>query len=186
MYLSVPKAACTSVKWALFQARGLALPDLPKLIHWQRWPERVENVRAACQGLFAFTVLRNPMERLVSCYRNKFRADGIHDLMGDHAEIRIDWSFRQFVEFVCRTPDEKCNEHIASQVHLLSDDKGLLPVNILHIGHLGQQWAPLSLNFGLPQLRRLNTTEGPRHVPSDEVAEMVGHRYSADYELLSR
>ena len=73
-YLSVPKAACSSIKLALGKAAGIPLiPDQDLLFihahpqwHWQKG--RLEDTQS---GYAKFSFVRNPFDRLVSCYSDK-------------------------------------------------------------------------------------------------------------------
>lgn len=77
-YFAVPKAACTTIKKALFQAeKGIsfdatAYPGRPFSIHGV-YPTRLfkEVKKDEIVGYECFTVIRDPIERFLSAYRNR-------------------------------------------------------------------------------------------------------------------
>lgn len=80
VYVEVPKAACTSIKWALSPVLGGPPDDGDDIHHWtgythardfgelQRW------LATRWRGYFKFTVVRDPITRFESFYYDKLSA----------------------------------------------------------------------------------------------------------------
>ena len=75
---------------------------------------------------FRFAFVRNPWDRLVSCYSNKFSdmGKGLGGPRQRAEEFSPDMSFAEFVEAVHATPDEEANPHFRSQHAVVCDPQG--------------------------------------------------------------
>src|SRR3569833_2989212 len=126
IYICVPKAASTTIKAALAQLNGRAIP--PRNLRSRRHsglpsPRHVGLTAfhrlATCPRTLRFSFVRNPYARLVSAWADKFqdrplvRGDGfaeqylayrratrLKELESDQA-----LSFQDFIEFACATAD---------------------------------------------------------------------------------
>ncbi|ADZ70202.1 sulfotransferase family 2 domain-containing protein [Polymorphum gilvum] len=82
LYVEVPKAACTTLKLLLLDLRGLQRPADPLTVH-ARTVSRLQSPRmvglrhfqdiATAPDALRFTFVRHPVDRLLSCYRDKFQ-----------------------------------------------------------------------------------------------------------------
>jgi hypothetical protein len=169
-YLSIPKAACSSIKWSMFEARKLPLPEYWWQIHKSPWPEEMSLAEVRGSGLDTLCVVRHPIHRTTSLYRSKMNPDEIGDLSTDHPEIRLGMSFREFVDFVCSTKDERCNDHLASQTWLLSDDKGIVPKHPIRLERLQAEWPRIASAYRLPRLPVLNQQGSRKNAAGETVA----------------
>lgn len=193
-YIPIPKAACSAVKWALREARKLPLPEPWWKIHEMEWPERknlgwalecAKSCVSESERMCVFTVVRNPWDRLWSCYKSKFHKDRIKDLQGDHPECKLGMSFVEFCEFVCATPDHKSCEHIRSQSAQLKSLLGprgiFIPNLVIKMEGLGIGWLNLTVKHKLPPLKRLNETPHDKQPPyGASLAKAIGSRYAED------
>jgi hypothetical protein len=183
VYLAVPKAACSSVKWAICEARGVEIPGPhPEWhIHQAPWPEEMRFDRVRHNQVPAFAVVRHPVQRIVSCFVSKLHKDRIDDLRRDHPEIDLGMKFEDFVAFVCSRSDESLNEHLASQTHLLSDDCGLLPLTVLKMERIARDWAPIAKRHRLPALRKINANGEYKVKTKQSIVNKIRDRYKADF-----
>lgn len=128
-YLPIPKNASTfmksamvkgSAKWDDFQgARG---NSIHRFIYNPENGMRRENQQEAVADYFKVAVIRNPWGRIVSGYFDKFVKPG-NSGTGSRTALEISGSstetnsitFRAFVEYLCRTADDKLDRHFRSQ-----------------------------------------------------------------------
>src|SRR5262245_19417577 len=78
IYIEVPKVACTSLKVAFAQLLGIDLDNSGGDPHQASFPSTAYSNYAygpLFQDLFAFAFVRNPWDRLVSCYRDKIAGE---------------------------------------------------------------------------------------------------------------
>jgi hypothetical protein len=109
-------------------------------------------------------VIRNPYDRLVSCWANR-RADfsGCDD-------------FTDFVDYVVRTPDEEINSHARSQTYHLEPWPRLL----IDFERVNEEFASLGIN-----LQRINSSKH-KHWTSyynQWQLKAVRQRYLRDFEV---
>lgn len=173
------------MKWAICEARGVEIPGPhPEWhIHQAPWPEEMLFDRVRHNPVSAFTVVRNPVQRILSCFVSKLHPTRIRDLQGDHPEITLGMKFPDFVDFVCSKDDRELNEHLASQTHLLSDAHGLLPLKAVRMEQLGVQWESIAKAYRLPALRRINTNGDYQVTTKQSVVNKIRDRYKADFQI---
>lgn len=140
LFMSVPKAACTKVKWSLHQLEGYSPPDQLSLLHSR--PEDGQpfvrslkdfNREEALEILtspdwFRFCFVRNPYDRILSAYKSKILNDdpqyvklqdeirrlNRYPTMGSGEHIgRV--IFHDFVRYVHGRPDRRRDYHWRSQ-----------------------------------------------------------------------
>lgn len=76
VYIEVPKVACSSIKIALASLLGIDLDALGGNPHEVDFPApRTLAGPGLYAGLFTFAFVRNPWDRLVSCYRDKIMGE---------------------------------------------------------------------------------------------------------------
>lgn len=203
-YLRVPKVANTSVKLAL--AKGLKLPNLPELsrtndAYWRKVrPEDVQLIPLARLRLdptysdfWSFAVVRHPVERLVSCYRNKIvRNDS---LSASFVRLGFDqeMSFEEFARRVCEISDAQADVHFVSQSALLSLGGKLVGDLVIPMNDLNARWSEVQEEIKrrsgvqLPRLSEKNSSKKVKEKVelTPEVVALIDRRYARDFELLS-
>lgn len=207
-FLMVPKCACTSIKMA-FAARlrpgifgdpsnalsvhGLDAPHGGRFVRW----EQRSTIRGELQR--SFCVLRDPLARFESFYRDKILGARRADAPGLHPDIsRAGFdrrmSLHDCVVHLASIPPELWDQHVVPQyllLHRLSSGR-LVPAAkfVLKFENLSEEWRKLSaLLPGLPDLpgSRFNRTDPADRVVMDEdSAARLRDFYRGDLEILSR
>jgi hypothetical protein len=202
IYLYIPKVACSTMKLICAQYLNIApkgQQDLAESIHEAAFPYvKRYRMRRHYREYFKFAFVRNPWDRLVSCYKDKLcdaagqyvdHENRFTDYLTTTGRYKEDMTFDEFVSLVASIPDRRAEGHFRSQVALLSDSRGLIPLDrIARFEHLEDEFsyisARLGLNGSLPHLR----TTGKRHYReyySQATRELVRQRYQADIETFS-
>lgn len=131
IYVSVPKTGCTTIKMVVAASSGLLRPDQLKRargwIHnsWreqdERWSELSTEDREAMllgEDTFRFTSIRNPYERLVSCYLNKIAGGEANYHLAKRLRDRGEVTMLSFLKFVADQPPMERDVHCRAMVDL--------------------------------------------------------------------
>jgi len=183
IYFFIPKVACTSLKKAVAEILGL---NVRTEYHFYHYPFVTDWT--LFDDYFKFCFVRNPWDRLVSCYFNKlqtgfppFKRFGFSQNM----------SFSDFAMEVCRIPDNEADSHFRSQVRFLPQrcDKEFALDFIGKFENLTDDFKSICEKIGLPcitighHMASQDRDKDYRAYYTDRVCEFVGQRYSADVEL---
>lgn len=204
VYVQIPKVASTSI------ARSIAV----HLHNKHGKPLQLENVRyedvvasadqyashlsgreiaALDSSLYKFAFVRNPFDRLWSCYKNKIvDAEGTtgQNIFWSHG-FEFGMSFDEFVEKVAQIPDTHINRHLKSQSFFLAPNEKLLVDHAAHLEKIDQEWEAIAARLNLPPLTHANKSSG-RDTPAaadyrehftPALARTTYERYAADVDL---
>jgi dermatan 4-sulfotransferase 1 len=203
VYAPIPKAANSSIKLALAKA----LPSMPVngivLTKQEFWTNKNNNhsttisartaSRLSKQEWFIFSLVRHPLDRLVSCYNNKIVENT--EISGSMKKCGIEkgMTFKEFLNVVINTPDRRADVHFASQWYLLSHRGKLATQFIGRFENLEQDYQHIneqitersgSSLIKLPRknIRRENTSDHLQHYDTSSLKAAV-NRYPKDIEL---
>lgn len=188
VYIDVPKVASTSIKAALQAGCPNVKPQVIPL----------DELRSI-DGAFVFSFVRNPWDRLVSCWSDKIRVSertdrefcsGVYrDLLRDSRRFRGGMPFDEFASVVLQTPDATSDIHVRSQCTFLHSESGeLRPQFVGRFEALERDWARVCSMIGrrlsLPRIQYVSPPPAPRGPYRDfydeVLAELVGDRYRND------
>lgn len=193
IYFPVPKAACTSLKQVIADLCGLEQKFDPNFIDFE-WVsgQRLNEF----PDYFRFTVVRNPWDRLASCYGNKIKSannpfPSTFDRYNQVLQVKIfypEMPFDQFVKRVVLIPDVLSDEHFRSQKRLVCDPKGRLLVHkVAKLENLNEDLTDIFKTLQLPSMKmpHLNQTSSSRYKDyyNDELWDLVTRRYRSDIEM---
>lgn len=190
----VPKCANTSIKRAFMQM--LNRTGNP---HGQGQFRTISKWTAAYKyrKFFKFAFVRNPYDRLVSCYQNKIADPRFHypfARFGFHANT----TFREFIETIVKYPDFLADQHFRSQAYelVITDDvkePWVVPDFIGKVENIGPDWEHVIKEVykisgrRLPKLPRENVDKAHGKPWEDYydhyLRGLVQKRYAADFEV---
>lgn len=194
IYIPIPKVANTSVKTALADSLGLSGD-----VHWEiAWPwVEPATIQRSYADWFTFSFVRNPWDRLLSCFLSKVHPDRMDDpLLHNGVEPEFSkyadlfhgrMSFAEFVQTTVSIPDEEADIHFGSQYLYVTDPSGQLLVNFLgRFENIADDFAKvckhIGLSAGLPHLLRTEH-DHYRSYYTVQTQHLVAKRWSRDIEL---
>ena len=203
VFARIPKCANTSIKTRLSSLIATKTSQHPRQnrileptndLFWKkctkqaRWlkPDQYTDLY---DSVTSFTVIRDPLSRLQSCYGEKVLRSAVFPAMkrlGYHNQM----SFEDFVEFTCSLALCEMDVHTKPQTFLIMDSKGRLPHFIARLENLDQDWNTFSnlmlsrkVNLGgaLPRLNQSPTTsESP--CSNSSLSPTVQRQYELTYD----
>jgi hypothetical protein len=154
-----------------------------------------EAISPEYNSFFKFAFVRNPWDRLVSCYKNKENLQRVKMFVQDPKALDLDkLSFYDFAHIICRIPDESSDPHFRSMHSSLYHNDVCGPKFIGRFENLQEDWEKLwyilkeKFNWTKKNpdiLPTINKTEH-RHYSryyNNELRDLVGDRYAKDIEL---
>lgn len=170
-----PKAANSAMKTAIREAFGGSTD--PSKLHggWKR----LSLSEIPSSSLLKVACVRNPYDRLVSCWRQKLwegGQSGITDIKGFYTRMPFD----EFVARVCELPDEQHNIHFRPMhYHIPCWDY------LIKFENLEQDWENMMKWFGLPKLKLINSSihSHYREYYSIQTALQVAEKFAKDLEM---
>ena len=202
IYISVPKVACTSFKTAFAELLGLSLEKAHGDPHrvWYPSPVPIEGLqRYLYPGFFRFAFVRNPWDRLVSCYRDKIRNEvegythftirpGVANCLARFDAFVAGMPFEDFVAAVASIPDAEADEHFRSQHTFLTNRKGEIDADFVgRYERLAEDFQIVQQKTGLPNIE-LPRLQAARTVAryaayyTPKTREIVAERFRKDIE----
>lgn len=150
VYAPIEKNACTFIKRTLLKHSDLASDFAKARVDVHRFVKEREEFRfdphehLVDSGLVWFAIVREPIERTVSAYLNKFVRNTDYEpasratqaFRGNVSNTQSLLTFAEFVELVCATDDEGLDHHWRSQSWFLAADRQrfhhLVPFSQIH------------------------------------------------------
>lgn len=216
VYLVVQKVACSSIKTALVPlfdldtgqyetvrkdgSQGLRVHKLFDNSGYQIGKQQLTSeLEGKYRGYFKFAFVRNPWDRLVSCYSQKL-LDVKRDSIGQTSNLSPSISgielyngmpFDDFVRAIHAIPDEDANLHFRSQWATVCDEDGSIMADFVgHFETLEEDFSYVAENIGVPELQlphllRSKNREGRSYYEfyNNRLAELVHERYTKDIGL---
>jgi len=194
IYFNTQKNANSTMKAQFVDVFDLPKTEkFPKDIHYgYKFPAASQlEINAEYQDFLRFSILRNPWERLASCYKNKIAKNsttGKDYILECSPDLYIGMPFEKFVEVVCEIPDSESDYHFCSQTYLMLYPDGTLPINYFcNMENLGFHIEEIKSRTGIPfrSLAQLNSTKksSEESFYTPELIEKVRRRYAADIEF---
>ena len=201
-YFTAPKCASTSLKTLFFflengfEWQPFARNGRPMDIH-NVYPTQLFDVAKGDvpPNAWTFAVIRNPMQRLISCYKNRVRTGrGKKQLNNQRAKVQamglsVEPTFDEFVTSLdaYRELSGDIRWHSDPLVNFLGNDAGFFD-RIYTLNELDQLYADLNAKCdAVPQLEHLQRRG--KNVVVDLVADDMKNKirafYARDYDIFS-
>jgi len=190
------------IKAALAGILGIDLAATDGNPHEAAWPTRepAGGPGPLFPGLFAFAFVRNPWDRLVSCYRDKIRADvdgftffterpGVANCLARFDAFYGGMSFEAFVRAVDSIPDEHADPHFRSQHTFVTNDDGEIAIDFVgRYERLADDFRHVATRLALPITALPRLQAAREHLDSatfytPETRRIVASRFRRDLEL---
>lgn len=184
----IPKAANTAIKGALARALGLLAPNpnAPGVFDY--------GSRADVMGLGAdwlvVTVVRHPLDRLVSCWADKVAyAPKVRPHLSRNG-ARPGMPFQAFAAVACATPDGEADQHFRAQAHDIGSLHETRADLIMRLEDGAEGWGHIQeavrkhCGLRLPPLGQENSSErGAWDMYYSGILEACVERYRDDFAL---
>lgn len=190
VYLEMPKVANTSIKASILECQNKGYGVVK--IHVLANENMVCKLNAKQRKNFVFTFVRNPFERIVSCYEGKYHKDRRE--LGTEREhlwfdfylfgyIKEDRGFENFVRRIYRIPDRLKDFHFLPQYNILYDKAGKCMVDYVEkVENINEKYPYLQERYGLGELPHLNQSDKKQWMDyyTEDTARMVYQMYKRD------
>lgn len=202
VYIDIAKVASSSIKATLASVLEVEIPGgNPHEIEFPRPPTSAPTDDRIYPNLYSFAFVRNPWDRLVSCYRDKIAAEvpdftGFADSGVAHCLVRFGvfkagMSFSDFVHAVASIPDQEADEHFRPQSEYVTNTAGLIAID--YVGRyekLADDFSVVARHIGLPEgtlLPHLQAAPQKDYAAyyTPETRALVETRYARDVELFN-
>lgn len=198
VYLVNHKVASTSLKFFINDLLGWSPVDDDEYIHHIQFPYVPrKQLRTKYNGYFKFSFVRNPWDRVVSCYKNKISPDpnynvrpfrrGVFSGFRKYRTFRAGMSFPEFVGAICEIPDHKADHHFKSQMSIfMGDDGEMIPHYVGKMEDMDTSFNIVCRILGVEntlQHRMKTSGDHYREYYTDETKRMVASRYKADIAM---
>jgi len=199
IYFFIPKVACTTLKKAAGQIIGIPecmpLTVYQKLqislkrrsgksdesYHWVHYPFITDAT--LFDDYFKFCFVRNPWDRLVSCYYNKVKSN--YSGFSKY-QINSEMSFEQFAKTVCDIPDSDAESHFQSQTYIIKKAGDIDMDFIGKFETLNSDFNYVCKKLGVNKTKLPKMMTSPRPQSNykthykDNLVELVRERYKND------
>lgn len=170
VYFRVPKAASTSVLMAFRK-----IDKVEKINDWDKYHKSYKSH-------LKFTFVRNPFDRLASCFRHVIRK-GTPETLDSCPGMHRNMSFEEFVDKIAYIRLEDMDIHFRPQYTFIPEKPDFLG----KFENINEDFLELCEKIGVrpPELTRENTTDKTRFKDyyNDTVISKVINIYKKDFEL---
>lgn len=209
IYFPIPKVACSSLKSACVDLLKIQLPsdawkadafntsNYDHLFNKSNFLVKKKDV-VKLPNYWSFAFVRNPWDRLVSCYSEKIRKDGdpenftngVSKVLIPYGVFKSGMPFSDFARAISEIPDRESDPHFRSQYTFICSGKSCRPM-VDFIGrfeNLEEDFKEIQkridLPFALPHMLASKRNHY-RGYYNPALVEIVARRYQKDVEIFS-
>lgn len=203
VYLSLAKIASSSIKAAIAQDYSLDWKHWKELHRFELWEKDGPKMKWGRlteeeNTYYKFVFVRNPFERLVSCYHNKILDENYFEERYPYYnryQLKHKISFSDFVNILIKIPIELADEHLKPQSAYINEPG--MPLLFDFVGrfeNLSEDWKYIANRFKFTsQLKHINSTHNKKDIITKQdyrayytkdLLEKVYNYYREDVHLL--
>lgn len=193
IYFPIPKSASSTLKKYIshiLEVKGdpKFYGEYPEYYHSRNFPYvRKEDIYGKYINYFRFTFVRNPYERVVSCYEDWVNQEDIKKSFKIYGLFYPKMPFKEFVKGISKIPDEIPDGHFRSQYSYLTDKKGNLLIDFAgKVENLDKDFEKICRFSRLPYKKLLQENQKTKKNYMDyydeETKKIVQKRYKKDFE----
>ncbi len=194
-YLPNAKVACSSISVSMLNQDGI--DDNYSIFEIRR---KYKTFRPFTESdWFTFSFVRNPFERLVSCYESKFHSDRLRNSRAlarksfefdsyMNGYMQKDRGFAYFIKQISRIPWRLDNTHFCVQYHrLVGEDGNPLVKFVGRMENLEEDYEPIRQKYGFSPLKVYNKSNHGdwRDYYTTKLVNMVYKKYKLDIEYFN-
>jgi chondroitin 4-sulfotransferase 11 len=191
IYLVTPKSGCTSILSNLglsyniktYTEEGREIHSHPDFI------TELRIIRKKYNKFFKFTFVRNPISRIVSCYKDKILGhENYENYYFDnyHYKIKSDISFEEFIKVISNIPDFLADRHFKSQYFSIVKNNKYKIDYIGKIENIDYDWQKLAIKYNLnskmPHKNKSDSNNNYFDFYNIKTAELIYRRYKNDFK----
>lgn len=149
-------------------------------MHSQQIKQR--DIRKITPDAFIFAFVRNPYDRLISCYRNKVINPSLTKNIFACYDVKAEDSFETFVQKICDLDDLESDRHFRSQSWFLYNGENLLTDFVGRFENLEQDWKKPRRSFKFGAIPHNNASGSIEFEINPRTKNLIQLRYSSDFE----
>lgn len=185
VYINNSKVACSSIKRTFIKDE---IRDDYSIHNYGKW-KRKSKLNNNEKSYFIFTFVRNPFDRVVSCYESKYIGDrlkGKNPLQFDKyllGALKKDSGFDGFVKKIIRIPDFLADRHFQSQYNLIFSKSGKCLVDYYgKFENMDEDFLQIQEQYDLESLPHFNRTSEKnwKKYYTKETAKLVYEKYKKE------
>ena len=190
-YIPIAKVANSSIKASMCEQK---LDGVEEYYQIHSLVTKMHKLDEEAKKYYKFSFVRNPLDRLVSCYVNKYTSDKKYleskgRLYFDSylfGYVRQPKDFTDFIRKICKIPTCLEDQHFQKQYNLLYDKKGNCLVD--YVGkyeNIVEDFEMLEKRFDLKPLPHYYQTSKGNWMDyyTLETAELVHKKYRRDFQV---
>lgn len=193
-YIQIPKVASRSIRNALTQfllqkegkdpnrADEHEVIKEYEAVYAKHFPSK--EIAEIAKQYFIFAFVRNPFDRIYSCYRNKVLIEEGRENIFAKNNIPSRISFDEFVLRVSDISDTMADRHFKAQSWFLTYQGKVIPQYVGKLETFEQDWELIWQRFGVALPKQLNRSERQVTIPmTDQTRQLIIDRYREDFTL---
>jgi hypothetical protein len=198
IYIVNAKVACTSIKFFLNELLNKQPVNVVEDIHHIHFPcVSKDELNTTYSKYFKFAFVRNPWDRVVSCYKNKIVTDtnnntkpfvnGVFCSFIKFNCFNPTMSFEEFIECICTIPDNEADHHFKSQSNIITDHNNeVIPNFIGKLEKMQKDFDFVCNKIGVENTlnhHMKSDKQNYKEYYNDKTKQMISDRYKDDIDM---